>query len=466
MTPKKPSLSLLELNNRVKAEVKRSFSESYWVVAEISEVNVNFSGHCYLELVEKSPDNQQIIARSRATIWAYTFRLLKAYFESVAGEQLSPGLKIMVQASVEFHEVYGFSLNIKDIDPSYTLGDIARKRQEVIGKLRAEGVFHLNKELAFPLVPQRIAVISSATAAGYGDFIDQLANNRHGFKFSVTLFQAFMQGADAEQSIINALEQIFQAGTAFDVVVIIRGGGSQADLDCFNAYWLCYHITQFPIAVITGIGHERDETIADLVAHSNLKTPTAVAEFLINHAASFNEYLNEAYERVNTITVNRMKSWNDRTAKIAHALITVVNLRINSEKQRLASLNQLTKKSFSVYIQQNNASIKNLRHQLHLHLQHLFTAKEQQYAVINQKFSARTQQYVRQEKMMLEQYQTKLHLLDPKKILKRGYTITFVDGKLIKSAAQVKPGDHIESIWIDGFASSTVNEIKPTDAND
>ena len=250
------AVSLLELNSRIKSGIRQAFPDIVWVIAEISEVNINQSGHCYLELIEKNELTNQISARVKATIWAFTFRKLQPFFESMTGQHLSPGMKILVMAGVDFHEIYGLSLNIKDIDPTYTLGDTARKRQEIIDRLKAEGVYHLNKELELPLVPQRIAVISSSTAAGLGDFMNQLTNNRYGYGFTIALFHSIMQGEEAEESVVAAMEEIFSSIESFDVVVIIRGGGSQADLDCFNSYWMCYHITQFPIPVITGIGHD------------------------------------------------------------------------------------------------------------------------------------------------------------------------------------------------------------------
>jgi exodeoxyribonuclease VII large subunit len=271
------AISLIELQTQVKTGIRTMFPGIYWIIAEISEMNTNQSGHCYLELIEKSTESEQIIAKAKATIWAFTFRMLKPYFESVTGQRFSTGIKVMLSVSIEFHELYGFSLNVKDIEPNYTVGDLTRKKQEIIKQLQDEGVFHLNKELEFPIVPQRIAVISSETAAGYGDFVHQLKTNRYGFKYYIKLFKAYMQGEEAEKSIINALDQIFESLEKFDIIVIIRGGGSQADLNCFNSYWLAYHITQFPLPVLTGIGHERDQTIADLVAFNNLKTPTAVA---------------------------------------------------------------------------------------------------------------------------------------------------------------------------------------------
>jgi len=211
-------ISLLELNRSIQEKIKLNFPESLWVVAEISELKINRSGHCYLELIEKDAINENIIAKSRATIWAYTFRMLKPYFESVTGHELASGLKILIQVTVEFHELYGFNLNITDIDPSYTLGDLARKKAETLRKLEEDGIIHMNKELAFPIVPQKIAVISSETAAGYQDFVHQLTNNKYGYKYYIKLFPSLMQGLQAEESIIDALERIFKNEHFFDIV--------------------------------------------------------------------------------------------------------------------------------------------------------------------------------------------------------------------------------------------------------
>ncbi len=274
-------LSLCELLGSVKMTLKNHLTPSFWVIAEISELKVNYSGHCYLELIEKDSGGESIKAKVRATIWSSAYRMIQAYFESATRSKLAAGMKVMVKASVEFHELYGLSLNITDIEPSYTVGEMALKKQEIINRLIAEGVFGMNKSLSLPDLPRRIAVVSSKTAAGFGDFMDQLLKNDFGYKFYVKLFPAAMQGAEAEQSIIAALDAVFEAESQFDLVVIIRGGGSQSDLNCFNSYWLACHICQFPLPILTGIGHEQDETIADLVANTRLKTPTAVAEFLI-----------------------------------------------------------------------------------------------------------------------------------------------------------------------------------------
>ncbi len=288
-------LSLLALNKLIQDTLKDHLEPSYWLVAEISELRVNQKGHCYLELVQN--ENGRAVAKSRATIWSYTYRNLSAWFEGITGQPLAEGLKLLANVKVSFHELYGYSLNIQDIDASYTLGEKERQRQEVINRLRQDGVLEMNKEHALPLVPQAIALISSPTAAGYGDFIEHLKNNPYGYRVNAVLFEAIMQGNQAPGSIIKALHQINARGN-FDLVALIRGGGSQLDLECFDDYDLCSHLAQFPLPVITGIGHERDDTIADRVAHSKLKTPTAVAEFIIQGMAAFEGALEEAAAQI------------------------------------------------------------------------------------------------------------------------------------------------------------------------
>ena len=281
------SISLLELNKNIQETINNGFTESVWVVAEISEIKVNRNGHCYLELIEKDALNDSIIAKTRATIWAFTFRMLKPYFENAAGHELTVGLKVLISANVEFHELYGLSLNITDIDPNYTLGDLAQQKAETIKTLKDDGVYEMNKDLPFPIVPQKIAIISSETAAGYQDFINQLKNNSGEYKYYTKLFPSVMQGIQAEDSIIKSLEKIYNHEDFFDIVVIIRGGGSQSDLQCFNSYPVASNVAQFPLPVITGIGHDKDESVVDVVSHEKLKTPTAAAEYIIEKTSSY-----------------------------------------------------------------------------------------------------------------------------------------------------------------------------------
>src|SRR5208283_1477158 len=290
-TISKSTYSLYELNNIIKSVISDAFAGTFWVIAEIAECKCNQRGHCYLELVEKEAD--KTIAQIRATIWAYDYRKLSHKFQMATSESFKQGMKILLLAGIAFHEVYGLSLNIRDIDPTYTMGEMARRKAEVIERLKQEGLMDLNKGFSLPLVPQRIAVISSPTAAGYGDFFDQLDRNLYGYTFDHVLFPALMQGQEAEESIISALTKIREQKHRFDVVVLVRGGGSAIDLNCFDSYAIAAHIARCPLPVITGIGHEKDASVADMVAHTRMKTPTAVAEFLISGIRSFEERIIE-----------------------------------------------------------------------------------------------------------------------------------------------------------------------------
>ena len=309
-------LSLYSLNSLVRSAISDALPLRYWVTGELSEVRETPVGHCYIELVQHDEETQEIVAKARGTIWSRTYSLLRPYFLEETGQPFAAGLKVLLQVSVNFHELYGFTLDVCDIEPAYTIGDIARQRQLIIKRLTDEGVIGLNKELEFPLLPQRVAVISSATAAGYGDFCDQLLNNRYGFVFYPRLFPAPMQGNGAEQGVIAALDAIAGDIDNWDVVVIIRGGGATSELGCFDTYDLANNCAQFPLPIITGIGHLRDESILDIVAHTSAKTPTAAAEFLI-HAMLANEA---------TLT------------ELQNSIVTAVARRIEDEKRRIETL--------------------------------------------------------------------------------------------------------------------------------
>ncbi|KAA6317553.1 Exodeoxyribonuclease 7 large subunit, partial [termite gut metagenome] len=266
--PNAEILSLLELNLLLKTTLRQCFSNKYWVQAELSEVHANTSsGHCYVEFVQKSPHGNSLAAKARGMIWANIFQLLKPYFEEATGQPFVAGITVLVQVTVEFHELYGYSLTVHDVDPAYTLGDMARRRREILKQLEEEGVLTLNKELFLSPVPNRIAVISSASAAGYGDFCHQLQHNSGGFFFYTELFPAIMQGNQVEETILAALDKVNARADEFDVVVIIRGGGATSDLSGFDTYLLAAACAQFTLPVITGIGHERDDTVPDMVAH-------------------------------------------------------------------------------------------------------------------------------------------------------------------------------------------------------
>ena len=279
---KQEALTLFDLNALVRRSLEQCLPDEYWIQAELSDVRSNSTGHCYLEFIQKDSRSNNLIAKARGMIWGNIFRLLKPYFEEATGQMFGSGIKVLVKVTVQFHELYGYSLTVLDIDPTYTLGDMARRRREILQQLEEEGVLTLNKELEMPLLPQRIAVISSATAAGYGDFCHQLQHNSRGFFFYTELFPAMMQGNQVEESVLSALDRVNARLGDFDVVVIIRGGGATSDLSGFDTYLLAAACAQFPLPIITGIGHERDDTVLDSVAHTRVKTPTAAAELLIN----------------------------------------------------------------------------------------------------------------------------------------------------------------------------------------
>lgn len=406
------TISLYELNNLVKGVIKDTLPELFWIRAETSDVRVNQNGHCYLEFIEKDKQGKNIVAKARAMIWANTYYMLKAYFEDTTKQPFTSGLKVLVRVSIEFHELYGFSLTVHDIDPSYTLGDQALNRAAILRQLEDEGVLHLNKELELPLLTNRIAIISSPTAAGYEDFCNQLHNNAFGFVFYTKLFPAVMQGDRAEDSIISALERIYEYQDCFDTVVIIRGGGATSDLNCFDSYLLAASCAQFPLPIITGIGHERDETVLDIVAHTRAKTPTAVAEFLITH-------LGETAEELEGIRLSVDLSLNRRLQDEA--------VRLNTIQAQASYLLKVWQK------EQTNA-----------------------ISAIKSMLEKNTKQSLKESDTKLNQFEKYLELISPDNILKKGYTLTLKDGKMIKSKSLLKEGDNISTLFTDGKINSIV----------
>jgi exodeoxyribonuclease VII large subunit len=409
--------SLSELLQQVRESLRTSFPAPVWVVAEILEIRENRSGHCYLELIEKSEEDHAILARAKGTIWSSRYRMLRPYFEAAANTRLKSGIKLLLRASVEFHAQYGFSLNITDLDPSYTLGDLARQKQEVIRKLREAGVMGMNKEIPFPRVPQTIAVISSETAAGFGDFMDSLLGNQYGFRFQTGHFQATVQGEEAPSSIISAMDRIFESATRFDCVAIIRGGGSRADLECFNDYNLAYYITQFPLPVLTGIGHERDESVADMVAARGLKTPTAVAEFLVDQLLAFEFRLGELDDKLATAVTGIVKGHTARLEQYRRDLGHLTRQLLHGNAEKISHFGLLV-----------NKQTRNL---------------------LNRK---------RDQLLLLE---TRTQLVDPATILKRGYSMTLLGGKALKDTRGIKQGDELETRLFHGTLLSRITRIHP-----
>ena len=405
-------LSLLELNLSIKEAISQEFDAAYWVRAETSDVRPHRNGHCYLEFIEKAKDGHSIVAKARGTIWASTFNLLKPYFEQETGQAFTSGITVLVRVTVAFHETYGLGLNVVDIDPSYTLGEIARNRMLVLKQLEEEGVLNLNKELSLAEPLNRIAVISPQSAAGYEDFHNQLEHNSEGLIFYKKLFPAIMQGDRSEASIIAALELIYAHKELFDVVVIIRGGGATSDLSCFDSYVLATNCAQFPLPIISGIGHERDVTVLDAVAHTRVKTPTAAAEFLINRVAATNNYLMELQDRLVQATRN---------------------ILVEEEGQ----LNGWSK---DVY--HNSKS--------------LLQSNSNTLLFLNEKLRSAVKRKIEKEKFAIERYEHFVLLSLPENMLKRGYSITTRNGKTIKSVSDLTVGDVITTQLLDGEIDSKI----------
>ena len=409
----KPALTLFELNSLIRSAISQALPDLFWVIAEIAESKCNQKGHCYLDLVEK--EDHKTIAQTRATIWSYEYRTLSRKFELATKTPIRPGIKVLLLASVSYHEVYGLSLNVKDIDPAYTMGEMALRKKEIIDRLRKEGVIDLNKELLLPSVPQNIAIISSATAAGYGDFINQLDGNPYGYKFIHVLFPAIMQGAETERSIIEAFDKIETLKSRFDVAVVIRGGGSVSDLSSFDSYSLARRIASFPLPVITGIGHEKDDTVADIVAHTKMKTPTAVAEFLISGARSFEE-------RINSIE-NTLRLFTERLlGDAAHSL--------NSLAGRLSLVPS-----------------------------HITSAPQNHLNAFEKRLKGDVRQYMQHKQNKLSSIEQAVRLLDPVNILKRGYSITRHNGRALRDASEISKGDVIETRLYQGRITSAAENI-------
>ncbi len=450
------ALKLSELTYLIKETIDIGFSEYYMIIAEISQINVNRSGHAYLQLIEKDEKNDNVVANLRAVIWANKFRLISDYFESVTGSEIKSGIKILFKAEVSFHQVYGLSLIIHDIDPSYTLGEFEKQKQEIIRRLEADGIIEMNKSLEFPLVPQRIAVISSPTAAGYGDFQDHLNNNEFGYKFDYQLFEAIMQGEKTEKSIIAALDKIYTIAENFDVVVIIRGGGSKLDLSAFDSYDIAVNIAQFPLPVLTGIGHQRDLSVADIVAHKSLKTPTAVADFLVGKLNDFETELSDKYLKIKQLITEKLFNEQQQIQyiyeKIRLAIIDFLHRKENEILTAEKLLNHKTKMFLQRKQEATNVLIRNLRHSAEKFLE------KEKNQIKNQQKQLRyaIQDYLNRQTTELKIISAKLEAHNPQHILNLGYSITLKNGKAITQSDQVKKDDEIITILKNGKIKSTV----------
>lgn len=451
-------LSLYELQQVIKESLYISLPDMYWVVAEISEIKENYAGHCYIELIEKPPDDKNIKARIRAVIWSNRYRFLKPYFENTTGESLKEGIKILIKVKVEYHEVYGLSLIISEIDPAFTLGEMALKRQQILRRLEEEGVISMNREIEFPAVPQRIAVISSKNAAGYGDFMNHLRGNNNGYIFYTALFETTMQGSETENGVLSAFDRIATTLELFDVVVIIRGGGSQTDLSWFDNYNIAYYITQFPLPVLTGIGHEKDFSVTDIVAYQALKTPTAVADYLIEKMNLAEIHLNDLSQHIIELSKRSLEKQKQKVEQARMKLIPVAKVLLSEIREQL-SLNIIELINFGRgFLAEASVVPADLRARL-------ITAAR---SLVTREISARTNNIsilvkvsnssIEKKKVIITGFQNSLNILDPVNVLKRGYTITSLDGKILKKSRELKKDDQIDTLFSDGQVKSRIIE--------
>ena len=429
------ALSLFELNSLVREAIEEYVTDEYWVEAELASAHES-GGHCYMELIQKEDGSNTPIARASARCWRSTWALLKPHFERETGQTLRGGLKVLLQVYPQFHENFGFSWIVTDIDPTYTLGDMARRRQEIIRRLKEEGVFDLNKELELPLFAQRIAVISSDSAAGYGDFCKQLSENKQGFKFAVELFSAVMQGEQVEQTVITALNEINERREDFDCVVIIRGGGSTSDLSGFDTLALAENVANFPLPVITGIGHDRDESVLDMVSHTRVKTPTAAAAFLIEHLQDVYILIVEAEEDV----------------------IRCVTDRLQKERLRIDRLIELLPKQLAAFLTAQHARLGRLIELLPRQTAACLTSQRGNLDLLAATMRSVLERRMLQENHRMELLEHRVDAVNPEKLLQRGYSITRSNGRVVRSPEQLKAGDEIETTMEKGTIKSVVTK--------
>lgn len=454
------AISLLELQNEVQDALKSRFKQAIWVVAEVNELHENRNGHAYLDLVQKAEGSENIVAKSRAMVWANIYRMLKPYFETSTGHRLEAGIKIKVKAAVTYHEVFGFSLTISDIDPIYTIGDLEHQRRQTILKLEKEGIIDLNKETELPAIVKTIAVISSASAAGYGDFVNQLTNNSWGLKFHVKLFPAVMQGTVAESSIVSALERIFEYEDIFDAVVIIRGGGAKSDLSIFDQYWLAANIAQFPLPVLTGIGHDRDQSVADMVAHTSLKTPTAVAEFLIERNSQLLSDIANLEIELKTIAKNKMDEEKNRIQLLMNNLAPIIKHTINTENFWLEKKILHSRNLIKTNLLNHKNKMAGYSTRLQTSIRHQIKLEKQNQIQLKKTLTRTSNQLLQTQHKYLNATTQRKQLLDPENILKRGYSITYLRNKPITNAAEVNTTDELKTKLYNGELISTIKIIK------
>lgn len=354
---KREEITLSELQEKIGKSIENSLPGRYWVRAETGEVKIHTGGHCYMELIERKQEGGLLAAKVQSVIWSSTFRMLRPYFETTTGRSLERGIQILVCVQVQYSPLYGLSLVVTDIDPSFTIGEQELARQKTIKRLKEEGMFEVNSSLEIPPLPRNVAVISSANAAGFRDFMNHTAENEYGFRFNISLFASPMQGETAPAGIIQALEKIAASTDTYDLVMIIRGGGSAQDLICFDDYDLAVNIAQFPLPVITGIGHDHDYHIADMVAHTNVKTPTAAADFLLELFIQEEQHLNYLAGRVASALRARFASEEAATERQVRRIKEALKRLVREEEHKLELLEKRALLATPLHILERGYSI-------------------------------------------------------------------------------------------------------------
>lgn len=453
------TVSLLELNEMVRFAVRRQLPDSYWVTAEINEARIGGGGHCYLEFVEKNSNGNVPVAKARGVIWAGNYRNLSRKFEEqTGGMAISAGLKVMVNVTVDFHELYGYTLTVVDIDPSYTLGDLYMRRQEIIRRLEDEGVINMNRELEFPLVPQRVAVISSPTAAGYGDFVSQLENNPYNIRFDITLFPAVMQGEQVENSIISALDSIYANADDFDVVVIIRGGGASSDLSGFDSYNLAYHCTQFPLPVLAGIGHERDRTVVDYVANVSVKTPTAAAQYLITSVHDFAVMIEGFASGIRSSVTRHVSDEKLWQVGLLSTVNTVAARYLHSQKIMMADFSVRINSMVRSRIGNEHNRLSVIGSNIPLICRNIIGIRRKVIETDRNNIRLLLKSILGEERHSLELCRQTVYNIDPKRIMERGFVVMRHEGKAVRKIEEVSFGKKYNIETADGNIDVIINK--------
>lgn len=427
------SLTLLELNRRIASLVMTPATQNIWVTAELSDVSVR-GGHCYMELLQKDPSTGSTLAKARAAIWANNFRVIRSDFYAATGQDFVTGLKVMVRVNVSMHPVYGMSMMINAVNPDYTMGDILRRRKEMLDRLKAEGIADINKSLCWPEPPLRIAVISSPEAAGYGDFMNQINSNNLRLRFSIKLFPAIMQGNHTAGSVVEALNAIEAEQSDWDGVVIIRGGGATSDLLGFEDYILASKVATFPLPIIVGIGHERDVTILDYVACTRVKTPTAAAEWLILQGKTALDRLNNLGQEIGITAMQYLSGCKEQLSQLEGRIPTLPFATVDRAKAKIdryaASLQQLAFKRMQPQISRLDTLASTIAMASH--------------------------NTIERRRSRLDALAQLLDALSPQATLRRGYSITRYEGRAVTSADSVPQG----AMLITTLAEGTITSVK------